>query len=133
MRILVAEDNELNMEIADTLLSDAGAAVTKAANGADAVKIFEDMPEGSFDVILMDIMMPVMDGYEAAEKIRASAKGDAGSIPIIAMSANAFAEDVEKALASGMNAHLSKPLDIEKLIAAVAEYAAVRNAYNKNH
>lgn len=112
------------MEIADTLLSDAGAAVTKAVNGADAVKIFEDMPEGSFDVILMDIMMPVMDGYEATEKIRMSSKGDAKSIPIIAMSANAFAEDVEKALRSGMNVHLSKPLDIERLIAVIAEYTA---------
>ena len=123
INILIAEDNELNMEIADTLLSDAGANITKANNGEEAVRIFEENPEGTFDVILMDIMMPVMNGYEAAEKIRASGKGDAQSIHIIAMTANAFAEDVEKALDAGMNAHIAKPLDIRKLISAVSYHA----------
>lgn len=126
VRILLVEDNALNSEIANTLLSDAGAKVTLAVNGAEAVKIFEDMPENSFDIILMDIMMPVMDGYEATKKIRSSEKGDAKDICIIAMTANAFAEDVEKALNSGMNAHLSKPLDIRKLIATIAEHMPVK-------
>lgn len=126
VNILLVEDNALNIEIANTLLSDAGAKVTLAVNGAEAVKIFEDMPENSFDIILMDIMMPVMDGYEAAEKIRSSEKGDAKSICIIAMTANAFAEDVERALNAGMNAHLSKPLDIRKLIATIADYMSVK-------
>ena len=126
VRILIAEDNELNMEIADTLLSDAGAVVTKVSNGADAANTFEKMPANSFDIILMDIMMPVMDGYEAAEKIRASEKSDAKSIPIIAMTANAFSEDVEHALSSGMNAHLAKPIDVRKLIAVISEYTSAK-------
>ena len=126
VRILIAEDNELNMEIADTLLSDAGAVVTKVSNGADASNTFEKMPANSFDIILMDIMMPVMDGYEAAEKIRASGKSDAKSIPIIAMTANAFSEDVEHALRSGMNAHLAKPIDVRKLIAVISEYTSAK-------
>ena len=114
------------MEIADTLLSDAGAVVTKVPNGADAANTFEKMPANSFDIILMDIMMPVMDGYEAAEKIRASGKSDAKSIPIIAMTANAFSEDVEHALRSGMNAHLAKPIDVRKLIAVISEYTSAK-------
>ena len=122
VRILLVEDNELNMEIARTLLVDAGAEVTTVTNGKEAVTIFEEKPEHCFDLILMDVMMPVMDGYEATKKIRASHKKDALTIPIIAMTANAFTEDIENAKAAGMNEHLSKPLDIHKLLATIERY-----------
>ena len=122
IHVLLVEDNALNMEIADTLLTDAGAKVVTAENGAEAVKCYEEMPDDFFDVVLMDIMMPVMNGYDAARAIRASRKPDAKTIPILAMSANTFAEDVEQALKSGMNVHLAKPLDIRKVIAAISYY-----------
>ena len=121
-RILLVEDNELNMEIADILLTDAGAVVTKASNGKEAVAAFADHAPGTFDVILMDVMMPVMDGYRATEAIRDLPRPDAGTIPIIAMTANAFAEDVEKAKQAGMNAHLAKPLDIHRMTSVIAMY-----------
>ncbi len=120
--ILLVEDNELNMEIAETSLSDAGAEITKAANGRQAVEIFSTCEPGTFDIILMDVMMPVMNGYEATECIRSLDRKDAGTIPIIAMTANAFMEDVEKAKQAGMNEHLSKPLDIKKMLAVIAGY-----------
>lgn len=122
MRILVVEDNELNMEIVTCILEDAGAIVTKAFNGSEAVDIFEEKRAGSFDVILMDIMMPVLDGYGATEQIRNSSKADAMTIPIIAMTANAFSEDVMKAKEVGMNEHLSKPLKSEVLIKTLGKY-----------
>lgn len=109
MRVLLAEDNDLNLEIATTLLADEGVAVTCAANGREAFDTFVDRPAGSFDAILMDIMMPVMDGYEAACAIRRSVKADVGSVPIFAMTANAFAEDAQRAHDAGMNGHLTKP------------------------
>ena len=113
--LLLVEDNDLNREIASFVLEDAGALVKEARNGAEAVSRFLESKEGEYDAVLMDIMMPVMDGLTAAKMIRASGRSDAGIIPIIAMSANAFTDDIEKSHAAGMNAHLVKPLDMEKL------------------
>lgn len=115
MNVLLAEDNELNAEIAQTLLESEGVVVTRAANGNEVVDLYLSHPAGSFDAILMDIMMPDMDGYEATRAIRLSEKVDAADIPIIALTANAFAEDAKAAHDAGMNAHLSKPLDFNKL------------------
>ena len=114
-RILLVEDNELNAEIAKTVLEDVGALITRAENGQQALEIFKEKPAGTFDAILMDLMMPVMDGYTATRKIRELERSDAKTVPIIAMTANAFQEDAEKCIAVGMNAHLAKPLDIEKM------------------
>ena len=114
-RILLVEDNELNAEIAKTVLEDVGALITRAENGQQALELFKEKPAGTFDVILMDLMMPVMDGYKATRKIRELERSDAKTVPIIAMTANAFQEDAEKCIAVGMNAHLAKPLDIEKM------------------
>ena len=114
-RILLVEDNELNAEIAKTVLEDVGALITRAENGQQALELFKEKPAGTLDVILMDLMMPVMDGYTATRKIRELERSDAKTVPIIAMTANAFQEDAEKCIAVGMNAHLAKPLDIEKM------------------
>ncbi len=122
VQVLLVEDNELNMEIAETFLKDVGATVTKAFNGQQAVYTFSESPEGKFDVILIDVMMPVMDGYEATRRIRSLDRPDAKTIPIIAMTANAFAEDVEESRKAGMNEHISKPLDIGKVKATIARY-----------
>lgn len=115
MNVLLAEDNDLNAEIAQALLESEDVVVTRAANGNEVVNLYLSRPAGSFDAILMDIMMPGMDGYEATRVIRLSGKPDADDIPIIALTANAFAEDVKAARDAGMNAHLPKPLDFEKL------------------
>ena len=117
--ILLAEDNELNMEIAEFVLQNGGADVTKAWNGQEAVELFRKSEPGEFDAILMDIMMPVMNGYEAAKKIRSLDREDAKTIPIIAMTANAFTEDRLKAKEAGMNEHIVKPLDVELLIKVI--------------
>ncbi len=122
MRLLLAEDNELNMEVAAFLLENSGAIVTKAWNGKEALDIFAASPRDSFDVILMDVMMPVMDGYEAAAAIRELPRADAQTTAIIAMTANAFAEDRQKAYESGMNEHLAKPIDKEELLRTIAKY-----------
>lgn len=122
VNLLLAEDNDLNAEIAELLLTDAGAKVTIVGDGKQAVDRFSSDPPGTYDAILMDIMMPVMDGLTATETIRAMERPDARTIPIIAMTANAFEEDAKKCLAAGMNAHLAKPLDIEKVIATVARF-----------
>ncbi len=122
VRLLLAEDNELNREIANTLLEAKGAVITNAVNGAEAVELFRNSPPGAFDVILMDVMMPVMDGLTAAKTIRALDRPDAKTIPIFAMTANAFSEDVEKSLAAGMNEHLSKPLNMDVLLSTVQKY-----------
>lgn len=119
IRILLVEDNELNMEIAEYILEEAGAVVTKAENGEQAVQLFTDSPQGTFDMILSDIMMPVMDGLEATRRIRSMERADAASIPIVAMTANVFPEDVEKMYHAGMNGHISKPISEEKLLSAV--------------
>ena len=115
MNVLLAEDNDLNAEIAQELLESEEVVVTRAANGNEAVDLYLSHPAGSFDAILMDIMMPDMDGYEATRMIRLSGKPDADDIPIIALTANAFAEDVKAAHDAGMNDHLPKPLDFDKL------------------
>ena len=121
LHILLAEDNELNMEIAEFLLRNEGAVVTKAWNGQEAVEIFEKSGSGEFDVILMDIMMPVMNGYEAAKRIRSLDREDAQVIPIIAMTANAFVEDRMKAKEAGMNEHIGKPVDGKLLVKVIHE------------
>ena len=121
LHILLAEDNELNMEIAEFLLQNEGAVVTKAWNGQEAVEIFEKSGSGEFDVILMDIMMPVMNGYEAAKTIRSLDREDAQVIPIIAMTANAFVEDRMKAKEAGMNEHIGKPVDGKLLVKVIHE------------
>ena len=119
LHILLAEDNELNMEIAEFMLQNEGAVVTKTWNGQEAVEIFEKSRPDEFDVILMDIMMPVMNGYEAAKMIRSMDREDAKTIPIIAMTANAFTEDRIKAKEAGMDEHVAKPVDVELLIKVI--------------
>ena len=116
LRVLLAEDNALNREIAVALLSKQDVTVETAENGQLCVEKFSAAPNGYYDAVLMDVRMPVMNGYEATQAIRALARADA-ALPIIAMTADAFAEDVERCLAAGMNAHLSKPMDINKLMA----------------
>ncbi len=119
LHILLSEDNELNMEIAEFVLQNEGADVTKAWNGQEAVELFRNSEPGEFDVILMDIMMPVMNGYEAAKMIRSLDREDAKKIPIIAMTANAFTEDRIRAKESGMDEHIAKPVDAELLIKVI--------------
>ena len=119
LHILLAEDNKLNMEIAEFVLQNEGADVTKAWNGQEAVELFRNSEPGEFDVILMDIMMPVMNGYEAARMIRSLDRADAKAIPIIAMTANAFTEDRLKAKEAGMDEHVAKPVDVELLIKVI--------------
>lgn len=128
MNVLLAEDNELNAEIAQALLESEGIVVTRTADGNETVNLYVGRPAGSFDAILMDIMMPGMDGYEATRAIRLSKKADAADIPIIALTANAFAEDSQAAHDAGMNAHLPKPLDFNKLknmLARIKKYGSV--------
>ena len=119
MHILLAEDNELNMEIAEFMLQNEGAVVTKAWNGQEAVELFKKSRSGEFDVILMDIMMPVMNGYEATKMIRDLAREDAKEVPIIAMTANAFTEDRIRAKEAGMDEHVAKPVDGELLVKVI--------------
>ncbi|MCQ4636946.1 ATP-binding protein [Anaerovorax odorimutans] len=116
VRILLAEDNSLNMEIARTILEEAGFTVDGAGNGLEAFRMFSASAAGTYQVILMDLQMPVMDGYTATKEIRRCGHSQAESIPIIALTANAFAEDIAKSLAAGMNDHVSKPIDYEALI-----------------
>ena len=119
LHILLAEDNELNMEIAEFVLQNEGADVTKAWDGQEAVELFRNSEPGEFDVILMDIMMPVMNGYEATKMIRSLDREDAKEVPIIAMTANAFTEDRIRAKAAGMDEHVAKPVDVELLIKVI--------------
>ena len=122
IKILLAEDNELNMEIAVSMLEEKGAVVTWASNGQEAVECFEQSTPGTYDMILMDVMMPVLDGLEATRQIRAMERPDAQTIPVFAMTANAFEEDVQKSKEAGMNEHLSKPLDYEMLAKRIFAY-----------
>ena len=119
LHILLAEDNELNMEIAEFMLQNEGTVVTKAWNGQEAVELFRKSKPGEFDVILMDIMMPVMNGYKATKMIRSLDRADAKEVPIIAMTANAFAEDRIRVKEAGMNEHVAKPVDVELLIKVI--------------
>ena len=119
LHILLAEDNELNMEIAEFVLQNEGAEVTKAWNGQETVERFRNSEPGEFDAILMDIMMPVMNGYEAAKMIRSLDREDAKTIPVIAMTANAFTEDRRRAKEAGMDEHISKPVDVKSLIKVI--------------
>ena len=121
LHILLAEDNELNMEIAEFMLQNEGADVTKAWNGQEAVEVFKKSEPGEFDVILMDIMMPVMNGYEATKMIRSLDREDAKAIPIIAMTANAFTEDRLRAKEVGMDEHISKPVDVRLLVKVICK------------
>ena len=121
LHILLAEDNELNMEIAEFMLQNEGADVTKAWNGREAVEIFEKSRPDEFDIILMDIMMPVMNGYEASKMIHSMDRGDAKTIPIIAMTANAFTEDKIRAKEAGMDEHIAKPVDGKLLVKIIHE------------
>ena len=121
LHLLMAEDNELNAEIAKTLLEEEGADITVVRNGRQAVDAFADSPAGTFDAILMDVMMPVMDGLAATREIRSMDRPDAKTVPVIAMTANAFAEDIRKCLDVGMNAHLAKPLDMENVKRTICE------------
>lgn len=123
VNVLLAEDNELNAEIAAVQLEEFGMNVERVADGKNAVEIFRNHPKGTFDVILMDIMMPEMNGYEATKAIRAmNDRPDGKNIPIIAVTANAFAEDVQASLDAGMNAHLSKPIVIDEVIKTILRY-----------
>ena len=121
LHILLAEDNELNMEIAEFVLQNEGADVTKAWNGQEAVELFRNSKPGEFNVILMDIMMPVVNGYEATKMIRSLDREDAKKIPIIAMTANAFTEDRIRAKEAGMDEHISKPVDGNLLVKVIHE------------
>ena len=120
-KVLVAEDNEINMDIAAEMFEMNGIRVTKAWNGKEAVELFAGSAPGEFDGILMDMQMPVMDGCQAAEKIRSMNRPDAGSVPIVAVTANAFAEDLAATTAAGMNAHVSKPIDFDLLFQTLSE------------
>ena len=121
VKVLLAEDNDLNAEIATIQLEELGIQVTRASDGRQAVKAFAENPPGAFDVILMDIMMPEMDGYAATAAIRALPnRPDAWQIPIIAMTANAFAEDVQASMDAGMNGHLSKPIVIGEVVKTIS-------------
>ena len=119
--ILIAEDVELNMEVAVTILSMTGAEISCAENGRIALEIYEASPDGFFDCILLDVNMPEMDGYETVRAIRSSRKPDAKTVPVFAMTANAFAEDVAAAVDAGMNGHLAKPIEVEILYETLQE------------
>ena len=130
INILLVEDNALNMEIAEFLLQEHGAAVTQAWNGREALDRFAASNPGQFDLILMDIMMPLMNGMEAARAIRALDRPDAKTVPIIAMSANAFSDDIQQSMDAGMNAHLPKPIDEATLLTTVTRFASGSRAAN---
>ena len=121
-RILVVEDNDLNREIAMEILSMTGAMIETAENGKEAVDMVLASEEGYYDLILMDLQMPVMNGYEATTTIRAMEREDAGKVPIVAMTANAFLEDIQQSKACGMNEHMSKPLDVDQLQRMLARW-----------
>ena len=124
IHVLMAEDNDPNAELATMILEDAGMIVTRASDGKEVVDLFKNQPRGTYDLILMDIMMPNMDGHQAAKAIRALGieRSDAVTIPIIALSANAFIDDIQESLDSGMNDHISKPINTEELIDTITKY-----------
>jgi CheY-like chemotaxis protein len=120
-RMLLAEDIEINRLIICELLSLTGLSIDEAENGQQAIEKFNSSPEGHYNIIMMDIQMPVLDGYEAAKRIRALDRADAKTVPIIAMTAHAYKEDVDQALSAGMNGHLSKPIDKSALMETVGK------------
>jgi CheY-like chemotaxis protein len=122
MKFLAAEDNDINADILTELMAMEGATVTRAVNGQEVVEMFKAANEGDYDMILMDIQMPVMNGYEAASAIRALGTDWSQRIPIIAMTANAYADDVQLAFDAGMNAHVSKPIDIKIVEKTILEF-----------
>ena len=132
LRVLVAEDNDLNAEIACELLSESGLVVDRAVDGEEACAMFEASPEGTYDAILMDVQMPRLNGYDATRCIRALKRADAAKVPIIAMSANAFADDVSASLASGMNVHLSKPIDMRQVLSTIVRFVRERRARERD-
>ena len=121
-RILLVEDNELNQEIAEAILEETGFTVESAPDGSDAVERMRQVEEYYYDAVLMDVQMPVMDGYEATRTIRALPRRDVKDLPIIAMTANAMEEDKEAALKNGMDAHIAKPIDIELFMSVLSRY-----------
>lgn len=123
-RVLLVEDNELNIEIAMEILQMFELEVTLAYNGKEAVDLYRKQEEGYFDIVFMDIQMPVMDGYTAAREIRSSSRKDSDRIPIVAMTANAFSEDVQKAIHTGMNDHVAKPIDLRLLVKVLTKWLA---------
>lgn len=123
MKVLIVEDNELNLDIVQEVLKERGLIVTGAANGQIAVDLFGGSPPGTFDAILMDMHMPVLDGVAATKQIRAMRRPDAKTIPILALTANDFEEDIRRTREAGMNDHLTKPFDMEKIFSVLAEYA----------
>lgn len=127
LKLLLVEDNEMNMEISHDILQNAGFVVDMAVDGLAAVKMFSESDIGTYDAILMDIMMPNVDGYEATRRIRALQRTDANLVPIIAMTANAYKEDVSSALAAGMDAHISKPIHLEQLLQTLQHFIGEKN------
>jgi CheY-like chemotaxis protein len=121
-RVLLVEDNELNMEIAEELLAQVGLSVDTAVNGRLAVERVCEMPEHYYDLVFMDIQMPEMNGYEAATAIRAQDREDLKTVPIVAMTADAFTDDVKHAKQAGMNDHIAKPVEIKKLVKALEKW-----------
>lgn len=122
MRVLLVEDTPLNMEIAKFMLEEEGIEVTTAENGQTAVNIFNNSPEKVFDAVLMDVKMPVMDGLAATKSIRALPRIDAATIPIVAMTANAYDEDIRRTAEAGMNAHLTKPVNQDELLETLGRF-----------
>lgn len=122
MKVLLVEDNELNMEFEKEVLEDAGCIVSEAYNGKEALDMFIDSAPGTYDVILMDIMMPVMNGIDATKQIRRSRHPEAREIPIIAQTANAFAEDIQAVKSAGMNEHVAKPIEFDNLLKVISKY-----------
>jgi CheY-like chemotaxis protein len=121
-RILLVDDVEINRMIVATMIEDTGADIIEANDGVAAVEAFKNSAEGEIDLILMDVQMPIMDGYEATGAIRALPRPDAATVPIIALTANAFKEDIDKAVSSGMNSHVAKPVELETLLGALLKY-----------
>ena len=121
LHLLVAEDNDLGREIAVQLLSDSGASVTEAEDGEQALSLFSAAPEGAFDAILMDVQMPILNGYETTKKIRQMEDRKKAEIPILAMTANAFEEDRKRSMEAGMNGHVAKPLDMQEILKTIVD------------
>ena len=126
-RILVVEDNDLNREIAEEILSMTGVEVETAENGKAAGDMVAASEEGYYDLILMDLQMPIMNGHDATRALRAMGRKDTKTIPIVAMTANAFVEDIQQSKASGMNEHMSKPLDIDQLQRMLSRWLGRKN------